>query len=77
MTEEAVQATRLGVKAYSIQRTPLATRAGLTCMDAMMKMGLKFCEVTGAARGRSNSSKNRAYIGAVGEISPYPTMPWS
>ena len=42
MTEEVVQATRLGVKAYSIQRTPLATRAGLTCMDAMTKMGLKF-----------------------------------
>jgi len=42
MTDEGMQATRLGVKAYSIQRMPLATRAGLTCMDAMTKMGSKF-----------------------------------
>jgi hypothetical protein len=42
MSEEAMQATQLGVKAYSIQSMPLATRAGLTCVDAMTKMGLKF-----------------------------------
>ena len=42
MTQEAMQVTRLGVKAYSIRCMPLATRAGLTCADAMTTMGSKF-----------------------------------